>query len=798
MMWRNLSLVAMLICSVGVSAAGKSVPMVHYFDEQDGLAKAHVSAVIQDRDGYIWLATWDGLKRYDGYRFKSYKLRPGDGSPMATSSIYNILELKDGNILCETSSAHYIFNKSTRHFQSAATPNGHLPRYRAKAADAARWSRALGHQVEPGAFLCVDRQGGVWGYERGSLFRLWQKADLVTLYSAHDRRGEVRALFVDAHGRLWIGDRQGYVSLTDQRGRELGYLTPRGRISSTPEQFGEVVYCFYEDSQGSFWLGCKPGGLYRLRPRADGFDVAHFGGDGKPWSLNDNSIYAMVEDPRHHLWIGTWYGGLNVISDTREAYPRFVNMGNRLKRYPKEARQVRCLSLIDNRILLIGTSNGLLTCDVNQPVGQMAFHANTRSSTRKSSLSDNNITSIVRTRGHEVYVATYGGGVNKVLSANLLSSNIEFANYNTDNGLPSDAVHALVEDGEGQLWVVSDGAFCRLNKRMRVFDNYVKELFSGQSYSLETEPVVLPNGDIALGTSKGIVRLSPTLLSKQNYTPPIIFDCPDSIMLSPSEKTLEIEFAAIDYNQVEAIRYAYQVDGIDSTWVYTSEPKVRYTSIPPGSYRLRVRSTNGQGVWRDNENTVFFHRKASFNETPFAWILYSSLLLLSFFVVFKVVAYIRRLNREISDLQVSTAERVAYLTGRIEELLTFRSTGEKRRDTIQPTSMPKDFKEKLEKFILDKLSDSSLSVNDIASEMGMSRSVLYLNVRRAFGCTVNEKLFNMRMKKAAQMLDETDRSVSDIAYACGFSDPKYFSRSFKKSLGLTPSEYQNRDRQKEG
>lgn len=79
-----------------------------------------------------------------------------------------------------------------------------------------------------------------------------------------------------------------------------------------------------------------------------------------------------------------------------------------------------------------------------------------------------------------------------------------------------------------------------------------------------------------------------------------------------------------------------------------------------------------------------------------------------------------------------------------------------------------------------------------AYRTGICRSVLYLQMKRIYGCTPNNYLNEARMNHARRMLDSGHTNISEIAYQCGYSDPKYFSRSFKKSMGITPSEYLKR------
>ena len=73
---------------------------IQHFSDADGFSEALVTHIIQDSKGYIWLATWDGLRRYDGYRFLSFKARPGDHCPLETNRINYIEEAADHSIIC--------------------------------------------------------------------------------------------------------------------------------------------------------------------------------------------------------------------------------------------------------------------------------------------------------------------------------------------------------------------------------------------------------------------------------------------------------------------------------------------------------------------------------------------------------------------------------------------------------------------------------------------------------------------------------------------------------------------------
>ena len=230
--------------------------------------------------------------------------------------------------------------------------------------------------------------------------------------------------------------------------------------------------------------------------------------------------------------------------------------------------------------------------------------------------------------------------------------------------------------------------------------------------------------------------------------------------------------------------------GIDDDWHYTSAHELNYVGLKPGTYKLHVKSTNGDGIWVDNERIITLKRKAKFNETPWAWMLYGSLLALTLICVVWVVRYIRKLQKEIKDIRLTNKEQIEMLGYRIRELLPTQETPEEIHAVNN--HMSEDdllFSQKLKSYVEENVDNADLSVSDIASAMNVSRTVLYARVRKLFDSTPNNYVLNTRIDYAKRLLTRDGVPVSDVAYRCGFSNPKYFSRCFKKLTGKRPSEY---------
>ena len=90
----------------------------------------------------------------------------------------------------------------------------------------------------------------------------------------------------------------------------------------------------------------------------------------------------------------------------------------------------------------------------------------------------------------------------------------------------------------------------------------------------------------------------------------------------------------------------------------------------------------------------------------------------------------------------------------------------------------------------ENLSSSSFDVVQLADILAMSKSSLYRKIKAITGLSPVEFIRNIRLKQGMNMLKNKSVTVSEVAYACGFSNPKYFATCFKEEFGITPKEYQ--------
>ncbi len=202
---------------------------------------------------------------------------------------------------------------------------------------------------------------------------------------------------------------------------------------------------------------------------------------------------------------------------------------------------------------------------------------------------------------------------------------------------------------------------------------------------------------------------------------------------------------------------------------------------------MTIRSTDSNGVWCNNEHTLTIIVKPTFWETPWAILLIILVTAAIVSIVLYTLLYIRRIKRQ----QHETME--AYLALLSEGKKTEVESEKNETSPSLPITSPEDeeLMQRMMAFIEKNIGDSSITIDDMASAVAVSRSGLHRKVKHLVGTSPMEFLREARIRKAIQMLTESSKPVSEIAYLCGFSDPKYFSKCFKASTGQTPTEYKN-------
>lgn len=534
----------------------------------------------------------------------------------------------------------------------------------------------------------LDNQGNCWfatarGVEKLCFFPQSYQFNLT------DYEAETRAFLRDSNNRLWTASKSNYIQIYAPDGTLEGYLSAQGNIVKEKQPFYNGVYSILEDKNNNIWLGTKDIGLFQLRKTGTNhYSIHHFEHQpDNPYSLSSNSIYAIYQDSRNHIWVGCYGGGLNLLTQAKDGKISFIHGNNELRNYPiAYGMKVRNIAEAPGGVILVGTTNGLLTFSNNfERLEEIKFYRNIRRPGDKNSLSANDIMHIYTDKNQTTYIISFTGGVNKVISEKLLSENIRFKNYDKNNGLASDLALSMIEDTQNQLWVVSEIALSKFNPVKETFENYeLSSIYQEFNFS-EAIPVINARNQIVLGTDKGFLEVSPEKMHKSGYVPPIVFtglkiqghstdysiDNLKELELEPSQRNVTFQFAALDYVNPKGILYAYRLQGLEEEWNEADNNRsASYINLPAGKYQLQVKSTNSDGVWTDNVRTMSVHVLPTFWETYWAWLLYFVLFILFTATIVYVLFYIYRLRHRVDMEQQLANIKLRFFTDISHELRT--------------------------------------------------------------------------------------------------------------------------------
>lgn len=784
---------AMMLCWLAVW--GQPVSRVSYFDEADGLPHGHVTQVLQDELGFIWLSTWNGLCRFDGYEFHSFKSVPGDGCRMSTDRFRDITLRPDGKMICRVDEDYFLFDTRDYRFSNIAEED--KPQ---AASDMISYRRSISSKTADGAsFSCTDRQGNLWYTGKSGIYKR-NDSEQNTHRLDIEPKAEVKSLFADSHSRYWIATKEDAAvrvySSTDDR--MIGFLGPDGRLQAGYTRFGAAVYGMYESADGTLWLCTKPNGLFRLREMSAGiFHVDHIGG------LPDDNVYSATEDRFGRLWVATLEGGLCFTSEPQADNPHF----NTPSGYPTDMGQrLRYLFITgDGNVLMAAATDGLLISRIEENADSMRFRLHQREYDRAGSLSCSATMDVMEDSKGRFFVSTESGGVNRIEGSNLLADTLFFSHYTTKNHLlPNDVVMSLTSLGEDRVMAVSGHLVTILDSagQSRVLD---ARYFNSDYRFSDAHPLKLNDDKWLFGLTDGAFTTPASQMYRSAYEPDVVLTAvsiqggdknwavayTDTLVLQPRERSITVHFAALDFNAPECISYAFRLlhdhERDNAQWNDIGHNRsVTLLDLEPGTYQLFIRSTNADGQWLDNARQLTVIVKPAFWESAWGHLLIVLLIATTLGVIAYTLLYIRRIKRKQHEILK------AYLA-MIEAETEGENAVTKEEDTLSKEMSVQDqaFMDRVVRFVEEHIADTDANIDGMADAAATSRSVLFRKMKNIVGLTPADFLREARIKRACQLLSTTQNTVADVAYKCGFSDPKYFSKCFKSSIGCSPTEYRS-------
>ncbi|WP_162818002.1 two-component regulator propeller domain-containing protein [Niabella yanshanensis] len=328
--------------------------------------------------------------------------------------------------------------------------------------------------------------------------------------TAHFPDLEVRAVYFDKQNRRWASTQGGQLTVHQNGTNKLL------RFNNKPlSEYSIVAYAIMEDSRGNIWIGTKNDGLYKAIPtdlERNSYQLQHY-----PTVANEKKgfrIYSILEDRLHNIWIGSYDAGLIRVNDD-QGVCRFYRVPVSLPKYPANTfEQVRHLSMDRNGMVWAATTGGLLTLQSADRHGSGRYKVRIyrKQVQANKGLPDNDVLYLIPTVESKMWITTAGGGIS--LATKTAGGGLSFESWGTRQGLANDYVLNGVEDKWGNIWLATEGGLSCLhskNKHIVNYDSYDGLPSIGFSEGACSKDV---QGNLVWGTSQGLMTFNPANLQR--------------------------------------------------------------------------------------------------------------------------------------------------------------------------------------------------------------------------------------------------------------------------------------------
>ncbi|RZK40052.1 MAG: hybrid sensor histidine kinase/response regulator [Pedobacter sp.] len=455
----------------------------------------------------------------------------------------------------------------------------------------------------------------------------------------------ILAIYEDEAGRKWIGTSKDGVIILDAKSAKFKTISSNPLLKTS--LVSNFVSSFYEDSSGKLWIGTDAGGISIWNRSQNVFENIKFDPQNTR-SLSSNAISAIKEDHFGDIWVATYGGGINKAHDDKKGFKRY-RCYNKFTDFENE-NVWQLLEGHDGTLWATTFSHGTLYF-LNREKDQFeVFDKNFMENLLaikedlNYTLWGGNASSLIKidrkTKKHEYFdigkpvrvifedhlgnfwLGSEGGGL--VLFDRKKRKIVK--RFSTLDGLSNNSVISILETN-GVLWLSTFSGLSKFDIKKQTFLNYYQDDGLQSNQFLDNASLKLKSGELVLGGVKGFSIFHPDSSKLTSVAAPIVLTgirinnmaiSPDHAAVTglndgliekieiPYNEALAIDFAALEYSTPGKIDYAYFMEGWDRGWNAAGKMRTAtYTKLGDGNYRLRIRSTNTDGVWETTEKILF-------------------------------------------------------------------------------------------------------------------------------------------------------------------------------------------------
>ncbi|WP_276480341.1 sensor histidine kinase [Paraflavitalea pollutisoli] len=603
------------------------------------------TSIVADGQG-LWLGSWaGGLSYYNiqSGQWENYKFSKRNKNIGTTNIIMDIKVRNEQELWIASNDAGLgVFNKQTKRFNFWPDDN-----------DAGIPSKLVEH-------ILSDNQQNLWAGHVGGLSRIRER-DKKFLYTPvkvqHTDNGAfyaITSLQDDRAGRYqYMGTAfaDGLHAIDKQTGQTI--TLPFQHMPG--DEAVLIINDIIQDSKGVVWVLARDyvyqydpvRKMLLMPPQPPAYSAA----------TPSNNFITLREDPRGRIWIATERNGLFCYDPQKQQYQHYFNGPGSPLALPSNV--IRTIAIDRRGRVWIGNrrgSFGYLDDSLKQFV-----NPDTRGALSQDARK-NHVYALYADRDGDIWAGTDGG----VLHYNAAGEKPALAKvYNGDNGLQEEVTFALQGDAEGNIWTISPPNLCMIHKSNGSVTTYGKP--DGlDKVGLANGLSLLRDGNMAILTAGGYYTFNPQSFPKKSTVVPLLittFKVDDkevyceylpkgasTIEVPPGVNVISFEYAALDYNRPDKQEYAYMLEGFDKDWVMAGQRRYAgYANIPGGDYVFKVKATNMPGNWHTPEVLLAIHVRSPFYKTWWFMLAVALTLATSLYVFYKA-----KLGQQQQILQLET------------------------------------------------------------------------------------------------------------------------------------------------